>query len=368
MDSRKNFNPILAASISGGRFPHQLAFARRLSRSKFNPSLCMGSSGGCFVIYLCEASDWSEAGINRIAGNLSGSILFESWYPNIKNWFGRASIVMEYYKGSMYKQSEKASQMFDDYFSKPSIQKTEIWAAAINRDTGALGLFCNKSMKDSIIKGNHLNRRIYKAEVPLWLEGNIDEIKSVITASSSVPVILSPVDIRGHQYVDSGVKFASPLAPLKEEIIHIAKKNGDRLHIIYFSGYNIEADIPVSTALNMYGQGIMAANNVVRALVLHDRASALDLIRQLGGGSLNYIDVNHSGITQVYEKLWMTDACFFEMYPTVDDELDYTEFESKDVINMMMKTEESMAGRLWWVGKADIFFDIEGTIAEIFIK
>ena len=86
-----------------------------------------------------------------------------------------------------------------------------------------------------------------------------------------------------------------------------------------------------------------------------------------GNVKIHFVDVRADAIIPVYERLYKTKCCLFELYPLHEEEvIDYTKFNGDDVINLMNKTINEMAGRLWWSGDCTIFQGIPGVISTIF--
>ena len=379
---RINFKPILVAPISGGCFPHQLSGIRKLSRSGLEPFICLGASGGNVSFYLSLAGRWKPDGIERVASGLNEKFFIKSWYPYISDHIPESAVaIASYFKGSIYKSSDLGKCLFDAYFSPGEIAMTEIWIGAVNERTGGLALFGNRCREHSKIKGNYLDRRMFKIEPLNWLNADSDLICKAILASSAVPTVVDPVQIGDNKYVDCGVKFASPLCPLRDEIKAIAKSHDYNVHIIYFSGYNVESDIQVAPLNNMLQHGKVIGSHVVRAMVMHDRDAARQIVTEIssachnssyvchddeGDVKIHFFDVESKAINAVYERLYLTKCCLFELYPTNPDTLDYTKFTGEDVIRIMNKTDSQMAAHLWWSGDADIFEGIDGVIGNIY--
>lgn len=380
--SKAWFKPVVAASISGGCFPHQLSALRKLSRSGLNPRVGIGASGGNVSLYLSLAGRWKPDGIERIASNLTEKFFIESWYPYISDYIPtELAILMSYSKGSIYRPSDLSSKLFDLYFSPGDITETEIWVGAVNEKTGSLALFCNRCRDQSIIKGNRIDRRMFKVEKLNWFSGDKDKICKSIVASSAVPTIVEPVLINDVRYVDCGVKFASPLTPLRDEIRAIAKENNNSLHIIYLSGYDVESDIQVTPLNNMLQHGKVVGTHVVRAMVMHDRDSARQLITEMssmcsnsgyvcyndiGDAVIHFRDIDNKAINKVYERLSNSKCCLFELYPTSPSMIDYTKFTGKDVVSMMNESDLTLKGRLWWSGDPNLFDGIDGVMGNIY--
>jgi hypothetical protein len=376
------FSPILIGTISGGNFPKQLEMLKLLTEMNIKPMLSLGSSGGNVCMYLGMAGSMTPNGIEVVARSLRPEFFIKPWFPWLNNVAPQAvSLLTAYFKGSVYKSSEDGIELFNNFFSPESIVSMEVWVGAVNEKTGSICLFCNKDRENSIIKGNHYNRRIVKSEPLKYLSGNVEKIWKASLASASIPMVTQVQEIDGERYEDGGAKFASPLTALQDEIKAIARRNENRIHMIYLSGYNVEADLPLLHLDNLKDRGMATGDHVVRGMVIHDRLVAYEIVKEVSsfchngeevcrndGIKVHFVDVQAKAIKEVYSRLHMTECCLFELYPLIEEELDYTKFSGEDVINLMNRTRNLMAGHLWWTGKADIFMGIPGVISEIFMK
>ena len=377
---QEEFAPILVASISGGLFPYQMESVRELCKYGLRPRMGLGSSGGNIIIWLAMAGRWTPAGIERVVRELNPSYFIQPWYPIMYSVLPTkvSNVMSGLFNGSVYESSPNAIKIFETYFAPNEICSMEMWMAAVNEVTSSAGLFCNRSIETAEIKGKHFNKRIFKCEPLKYLNGNIQEICKASIASSSIPVVVEAEEIGGQKYIDSGAKFASPLTPLQNEIRAIGKKSGGRLHLIYLTGYDLEADLPSHKLVSAMDRGDVAIEHIVRGFTLNDRATCLEIIRDVGSmcdaapytcaneaTMIYFVDISSAAIPEVYKRLHKTRTCLLELYPKCREILDYTNFNGQMVLDMMDRAHNQMAGHLWWTGNCDIFEGIPGVCKDL---
>lgn len=345
---------VVAASISGGYFPHQLRLLHELMLLGYKPDIALGCSGGNVALYLAQAAGWDPYGLNRVARSINSRFFVESWFPSSLDFI--PSLAAGLFAGAAYRKSEHAIRLFNAYFTPADVVETEIWVGAINEKSGSIRLFCNRSYEDAIIKGKHYNLRMFKSDPLKYLNGNVEHICQASVASSSIPLIIDPQKIDGREYVDGGTKFASPLSPLQDELTHLAEKHGG-IHIIYINGYNVEQDLK-DKPVSIIDRGRNATSLITRGFVLHDRTVAYTIIR--GTGRVTFADVQSCALSRVYDLISKCKSSLLELFPLVDSSIDYTNFNGDDVIHVMEQTSRHFAGHLWWTGDDNIFDNIEG--------
>lgn len=345
---------VLVAPVSGGSFPHQLAALRLLSEMGYRPPLALGSSGGQLSIYLVMAAHWEPNAINRVVRSLNSKHMVRSWFPSIMNFM--PSVIAGIFTGAAYRTSDDVYTMFEAYFTPETIVETEVWNGAINRDTGAVRLFCNRPLEMALVKGNYYRKRMFKSMPLCYLGGNVREICLSSLASSAVPLVFEAQVYRESSYIDCGTKFASPLVPLQDELRALRDREGG-LHIIYVNGYNVEEDyshdrIPVDIVSN----GVSVTAHVIRGFVLHDRMTAYELIQGDCGRDSHYVDVcSVRGLRAVYPLLRKSNGSLLEIYSRDKSTIDYTNFTGEDVVAIMNKSQGQLAGHLWWTGDPHLF-------------
>ena len=356
---------VLIAPISGGHFPGQLASMIKLCDRNYIPDLTLASSGGTVATYVSSAANWRNPQVKVISNSLSHQLFIKSWLPIDVRFF--PSPLAGIFFGALYKSSDLITKFFWTFFTKDKIVKDEIWVAAINKRTGGVCMFCNKTKDDALIKGDHFLPEMVKSESLCYLDGDIDLISKSVMASSSIPVLVSPQIIGENEYIDCGAKFASPLIPLREEIRSIGK---DGLHIIYVNGYNLQKDLQVNTCIdnevctshqNIIQNGQSATDHFVRGLVIHDRVTAYALIREKG--EVHNISKPISSLQIIISKRRLISYSLLEIYPQECHVIDVVSFTGRDVTDAIAFAEKKLQLIFWWVGPPDLFEDCDFPIA-----
>jgi len=346
------------APVSGGSFPHQLAALQLLTSCGYHPPLALGSSGGNLSIYLTMAAHWDPVGISRVAGSLSSEQLVQSWFPSLMSFV--PSVAAGIFTGAAYRTSTRVHGIFENYFTPLTVVETEVWNGAVNRDTGAVSLFCNRRRENALIQGNYFHKRLFKSEELKYLNGDLKKICCSSLASSAVPLVFEAQNYEQQDYIDGGTKFASPLVPLQDELRMLGRSGG--IHITYINGYNVEEDYSHSQIpVDIISSGVSVTGHVVRGFVLHDRMTACELVRNDCCDSLHYANVEFpNSIAEVMKLLPNTYSSMLEIYPRSESSLNYTSFTGNQVRKMIRESIPQLAGRLWWVGSAELFQEIPG--------
>lgn len=375
MTRTSKIRPILIAPVSGQAFPHQLEILLLLAQYvNYRPYLSLCTSGGNVATYLAYAGRFNPSGIRRIARDLNSSQFVESWMPGMLNWL--PSLTAGFFMGATYKSSDGAEKIFHTYFTSGSIQDSlEVWVGTTNKDTGAASFFCNKSEEDSIIKSSCYNCMLTSSEPLHYLAGDLDKIGKASAASASIPTLVEGQNINGKNYVDGGVKLASPLAAMQECLMSHYNDTG-RLQLVYVNGYNVEQQLSLKSGVtsaatirdiqlesrndddmyqhqNIIESGLSATRHMTLGMILSDRLVAYTMIRSLckEGQTLYYMVVPRELIMYVWQRLEIENISVFlyEIYSNSKDYIDYTNFNGQDVLSVMDSVKHNHAGRLWYV-------------------
>lgn len=347
---------LIVLPISGGKFPVQIAIVESLSDIGYKPDLTLASSGGTVASYCASYGDWKSEEIRKIAKDLSSSLFIRSWFsPHLAIFH---SIVAGYFYGAAYQASDTTIDFFEKYFTPLTITQYEIWVGAINRDTGAVCLFCNRSRAEAQIKGGNFNIAMIKSEPLKYLNGNLEDIMNAAMASSSIPIMIEPRVIDGRSYIDIGAKFASPLVPLQEEILELTKS--EPLHIIYVNGFNVEADTAEMGDHNMMNGFVGLAEHVVRSFIIQDRQTAINIIKIRSGKDLIYAEFDVGVLDRVL--IFLEKECcdsVVEIYPRKLWTIDLETFVGSDVENSIKYHKSALGLRVWWNGNSNIFESVD---------
>lgn len=331
---------IYVLPISGGGFAIQLSFlkiinesTKKLYENGMKPDLVLGSSGGQISAYIAMIGNWDHAMIMKNVNLVKSSLFIESWTPS----FFPTWIVFPL-TGSIYRSVNGIKNLFRKVYSKLSITTTEIWSGTYNSTTQKSAMFCNLSSDKAKIKDFREDKYIYDSEKSVYLNGVIDDISKVVYASASIPIITPGVIINDNIHIDGGVAFCSPIIPMKHQVIDAIKKNNgtDPLQIYYFSSY----DMNEKFADNFY---LGSVGLIIHAMLIQDRASALDLLREFG--PITEIPKIYSGLdTKKFEEIMTlySKKSFIMMFsPTKSESVSITSFAGKEVVDIIKRTEKN---------------------------
>lgn len=124
---------------------------------------------------------------------------------------------------------------------------------------------------------------LYSGEVEYMKSGNV--IDAVI-ASSSIPVLFSPVEINGQKYVDGGVLDNLPIKPLLEDCDIII-------------AVDVMATGPVTKIENLHDVGVRTFQLSINSLSKEMKRKCNLLIEPHGLTDFNILDVSH--FEQIYK-------------------------------------------------------------------
>jgi hypothetical protein len=257
----------------------------------------------------------------------------------------------------MYATNPNPEKFMARFFNSESATKTEVWVSAVNEHTSKLGLFCNRSLEHSNIRGENYNVDTYNGEPLRYLSGDLTGISRSMIASCSIPIMIDPTDVCGNSYIDSGVKFASPLTPLQDEIRALSEKNRG-IHMTYISGYDVETSLGISKKKK---QGTLEKfetipGHIVRGGVISDRSVAIQIIRSQVKNSngteakrFRYGICPISSLNHLLARKKKCDSSLIEIYPIESIEIDILNFYGSDVVKTISKMRSKLGVRVWWV-------------------
>jgi len=245
--------------------------------------------------------------------------------------------VLSYILGNAYVSNKHPERFMSKFVDETSIQRDEIWVAAINAETFRTGLFCNKKAKECIINGAEYNTRKYNTEELHYYAGDVKRISKSMIASCSIPFLLDTMVIDGSRYVDCGAKFASPLTLLQDELV------GPK-HIIYLSGHNIEAEVHNSNYNNIFDLFTSIPSMHTRGIITSDRGVACSLINASTSCAHYPIGVLSEVLSTRYKY---TSTCI-EIYPLQESGIDIFNFTSDQIRDKIAECMDLLAIRVWW--------------------
>lgn len=315
--------------VSGGMFVNQLAILCLLADAEIKPDLVMGASGGNVAAYVGLASRWCRNEILSRCHDLSSSLFITPWLRIVPGWMS-----FPFY-GSMYKKGE-GSKLFQTWFTRAKAVETEIWTMAFNTDMFRGQLFCNRSSDESSFK--LVKSNVHCCAHPLYLDGDPRAIYSASYASAAIPLLTEPQIINGDRHVDGGVIFSSPLTPLSGPLINHVQKSDKKLHLIYISPYHTQSYRPDQSAYNA------SIGAMIHSGLVHDQAVAVSLLSLVGCG---VYEEHHENVTDVESLLSRNCHYVAIISPTVEQEVDKSDFTGHEVLQSVEKARVSCRIDMW---------------------
>jgi len=348
---------ILVLPVSGGGFVSQLGILQHLCESKFVPDITLASSGGNVAAYVAAAADWKWPGIERIARELSQDLFVCPWNNVIA-----ISMIMGYFKGDVYNKGSGVHGFLGRHFTEKTIAKYEIWTGTYNENRQKARLFCNRSVKDSILDISQIDHDLTQSMESVFANGNIGLIADCAVASASIPALVPSQKIMGEDYIDGGIAGASPLTIMREPLLKHTKSKDESLHIIYVNSVDLSSpnSKPSHNVIDTWRQ---ATRNLVRSQTVIDRLSGYELLRchQGNQGTMNkeefictYDNLERVKIIQSKVKYSM-----LEIYPVGNFDIDVTRFNGEDIVKAIHLSYANCRCRLWWVSTESLMCDTE---------
>jgi hypothetical protein len=336
---------LFALPVSGGSFPIQLGLMSEICSLGVIPDLVLGSSGGNVSAYIGLAADWNPYGMERVASMLHCNIFAKPWLPWPLN--GLPSMIMGYFKGSVYQAGEESCELFKKIFTSENIRATEIWTGTLNRTNNKPQFFCNRHESSARFKKDSFDTKLLNCMPLTYLDGDIEKIANVCLASASIPILVPDKIIDGCCHTDGGTAFASPLTALIDQVINSAPHD---LHVDYFSSFDMEAADTRGQYNNLLEHGSLTASEMVRSMCLLDRMSALSLLR--GHGNVRCVEIdklNRERLIEMENERSKYKRTVLELFPcpNVEKSVSLTKFQGNDIISLIQRTRKSYKARLW---------------------
>jgi len=346
--------------VSGGGFPVQLAelceLFEAIKKNKlqfksdidYKPNLVLGASGGNVAGYLAMAGDWYYQGVYRVLEYLSSGVFVESWCPElnfIPTW------VWTFFTGSVYRAGPGPVNILNTFFDKQLIQRTEIVTLTYDQDTFTPQLFSNMEPENSLFSAPPCIEDVilYETTPVQHACGNVETIAKICMASASVPVITQPQNIEGKNYGDGGTIAASPLSCLQGQILKLLT---DKVHIYYFSPYNLDDSTDI-TKFTQYGNSNIK-KTILRLLhseMIKDRLSLINLLELYTKQStklLTFKNVNSTTLSEILET-YKDNNYGIVFYPSGAPTVNMLKFDGKNIKEVMNETRLDYNIQLWYV-------------------
>ena len=216
--------------MSGAKIANQFAIVKRLLKCRYMPNIIGGTSGGCVVattmIGLGIAEIKSEQDYLQFCAKLTLVLndLDSTWYCTPHSYCQLFCTFRALQTGYLFDRGKG-----EEYIKKYAIDvinQPETWLGTYDQTSSRHQLWCTKHKRDAIIRMKDAN----------YLDENVEQIAKVAIASSAVPFIVPPIEIKGStgavkSQCDGGVGFASPLGSLMPAF----DANQLTYHVVYIS-------------------------------------------------------------------------------------------------------------------------------------
>jgi hypothetical protein len=334
---------IIVLPASGQNFVCQLAILQHLCEIKYEPSLMLGSSGGNLAAYLVCAADWNSHHIERLAKELKSHYFAQPW-----NGIKLLSGAIGFFNGNAFQAGYGLHEFMKTYFTPQSITKYEIWTGTYNQDLQKFRLFCNCKKSSSIIQCDDIDYNLTQSLKPHFCDGDIDQITNAGLASAAVPGVIAPVLIDGYHYTDGAVCGASPLSVCQNTILKYIKTTKQPIHITYINSKDL-SQANIKPNYNLFDTWIAAVNNLIKSQTLLDRLTAHELLFNSKDVNYTFFECNYENLIKNKLKREKTTFSLLEIYPTLESDINITEFTGEDVVRNLKIMYKSCQCHFWWV-------------------
>jgi len=331
---------IVILPASGQNFICQLAILQHLCDIDYKPSLLLGSSGGNLAAYIACAADWKSNHIERISKELKSHFFVQPWHD-----IGLISGCIGFFNGNAFSKGKGLHEFMKTYFTPESITKYEIWTGTYNRDLQKFRLFCNKSKKNSFINCDNIDYNLTQSMEPYFCNGDIDRIADAGLASASIPGLVLPQCIDNHQYTDGATCGASPLSIMREMIL----KNDKSFHITYINSKDLSQPKMIPHH-NLFDTWKQAVNDLLKSQTLIDRLAAHTMLKNQGDNiKQETFECTYDNLLKNKMKREFLKYSLLEIYPTVESDIDITNFTSDDIVRNLHIMYHSCICHFWWI-------------------
>jgi len=342
---------IYTLCCSGRFFPVQVALMMEAYDILKKPDIMLGSSGGNLTAYIALAGDFSPEGIQRICRGINSELLSHSWLPAYLNFL--PSWLVGTFKGSLYKEGTGSNELLNTIFTRHNVSRVEIYTGTVEYHSGKQQLFCNKSKEDSILEKMPFDYKINNCCETKYLDGNIDLISKACLASCSIPIYVLPVKIGENLYQDGGCNFFSPLTPLVDSIDSLTEeKICNDLHIDYFNCRDLESNLNTEGYFNIIQNADNTLNTLMKTLAIQDKLAGISLVKRSvfrDKYKMLYFEgkCDREVLIQIEKSRKYSKRSFLELYVKKNLELDITNFNYDDIMNIVEKARKEYYFRLW---------------------
>jgi hypothetical protein len=233
-------------------------------------------------------------------------------------------------------------------FTTHNITQVEIWTGTTESASGKGQLFCNLDEKDSILAKAFFDHRLKNYLPHKYLSGDIEMIAKASTASASIPIFIPATLINGKHFSDGGTSGYSPLTPLADSLDSISQNK--QLHLTYFSSFDVENEVETKQHTNIVQNTDKTIERILKMLAITDRLAGINLVKKLSTThQIQYFEgkCDIQTLKLINNNIKHTQRSFLELYRKDKVEVDITNFESKDVQEIITDTRKNYHFRLW---------------------
>ena len=333
---------------SGQSFPKQIAILMNMYNISPRPDLMLGTSGGNLAGYLSLAADFSPDGMERICHFISSKLFSVTWFPSYLYFL--PSIVVGFFKSSLYKQGSGSVELMKNIFTPQNISAVEILTGTCERSTGKQQIFSNKSEEDSILKDVPFDYNINNCLPVQYVNADIEKIAKICIASASIPVLVPDEKIEDSFFMDGGVNARSCLTPLVDTLDFIGINK--EMHLDYINGTDLDSKFEDPEYYNIVQNTDSTLNRIIKSLAVLDRLNGIEFVRKSVYRNKYHLlyfeaDCNDEVLKNIESARRYSKRSFLELYTPIKKEIDLTDFKFKDIMELVWKVKKKYAFRLW---------------------
>jgi predicted acylesterase/phospholipase RssA len=297
---------VLALPVSGQALSVQAGMLLRLMEGGYAPKTLLGASGGAIIAALALATEWDAAKMRKFLTTPRETDIVKKHMM---------SYIQAFFDSSFFLRGPGLLNLVADIVNVPweRFTQRELIFCAFNSTKSETELFSTSTSAASILNGQCGPLRLFGVSCSVHFIGDLPAEKRnqtlniALLATSSVPLVLPPVEWNGSYYLDGGVAFSSPLSPIS------AILDMPQVMVLAPSNIDLPLDPPQGNLLNdaptIFGQ-------FSRSTALQDRAFYLN---RLGKGLWNQqrdiTGMVTADLQPLLSQLQTHSKCLIECYP-----------------------------------------------------
>lgn len=297
---------ILALPVSGQALSVQAGMLLRLMEGGYSPRILLGASGGAIIAALALACEWDSVKMRKFLTTPRETDIVRKHMM---------SYLQAFFDSSFFLRGAGLLNLVADIVNVPWERFTgkELIFCAFNSTKSETELFSTSTSSASILNGQCGPLRLFGVSCSVHFIGDIpaekrnETLMNALLATSSVPLVLPPVEWNGSYYLDGGVAFSSPLSPISAIL--------DMPRVMVLAPSNIDLPLEPSQG-NLLSDAPTIFGQFSRSTALQDRAFYLN---RLGKGLWNQ-QRDVSGVVKqdlqpLLSQMQNYANCMIECYP-----------------------------------------------------